>query len=183
MVLPIPEQIETDRLLLTRFRLEDAEEVFYTYASKPEATRFMAWPTHQTIQDTRQFLNFATNAWRQGIDYSFSIRLKSNHRLVGASGIMNDEGKIQFGYILGPVHWGKGYATEATRAVLQIVRNLPEVYRINTFADVENTASIHVLKKCGLEEEAILEKWFRFPNQNNQPKDCALFKLDVGGKL
>lgn len=179
MVLHIPEQIETERLLLKRFRPEDAEEVFYTYASKPDATRFMAWPTHQTIQDTRNFLSFAVNAWRQGIDYSFGIRLKSNNRLIGASGIMNDEGKIQFGYILGPVHWGNGYATEATRAVLAMVRNLPEVYRINTFADVDNAASIHVLKKCGLEEEALLQKWFRFPNQENQPKDCVLFKLDL----
>jgi RimJ/RimL family protein N-acetyltransferase len=179
MILPIPERIETDRLLLKRFRPEDAEEIFYTYASKPEATRFMAWPTHQTIQDTRNFLSFAVQAWRQGIDYSFAIRLKSNNRLVGASGIMNDEGKIQFGYILGPAHWNQGYATEATRAVLDIVKKIPQVYRINTFADTENAASIHVLKKCGLEEEVVLEKWFRFPNQNNEPKDCVLFKLGI----
>ncbi|MEQ9414345.1 MAG: GNAT family protein, partial [Cyclobacteriaceae bacterium] len=50
------------------------------------------------------------------------------------------------------------------------------VYRIWTFVDVENTASQKVLQKAGLEEEARLTKWHRFVNQNNQPRDCVLFK-------
>jgi ribosomal-protein-alanine N-acetyltransferase len=179
MKIPIAERMETERLVLTRFRPEDAEAIFYTYASKPEATRFMMWPMHQSISDTRSYLNYALQGWHQGIDYSFAVRLKSSNRLIGSCGLMNDEGKIQFGYILGPAHWNNGYATETTRALLAEVRRHPEVYRINTFADTENTASIHVLKKCGLEEEVVLEKWFRFPNQNNQPKDCVLFKLPI----
>lgn len=179
MVLPISSQIETTRLVLQRFRLEHAEEIFYTYASNPEATKFMAWPTHQSIVDSRNFLNYAIQGWRQGIDYSFAIRMKGSNRMIGSCGLVNDDGKIQFGYVLGPLHWSKGYATEATLAMLAQVRNYPGVFRIGTFVDRENTASIKVLQKCGLVEEAQLEKWFRFPNQNNEPKDCVLFKLPI----
>jgi len=179
MQLLIPEKIITERLVLLRFRYEDSEEIFYTYASKPEATKFMAWPTHQTISDTRSFLNYAIEGWRLGKDYSFGIRLKKTNRMIGSCGILNDEGKIQFGYVLGPMHWGNGYATEATKAILASLINQPSIFRIGSFVDVENTASINVLKKCGLVEEARLEKWFRFPNQNNEPKDCVLFNLPL----
>jgi ribosomal-protein-alanine N-acetyltransferase len=179
MQLLIPENIFTQRLVLHRFRYEDSEEIFYTYASKPEATKFMAWPTHQTVGDTRDFLNYAIDSWRLGMDYSFVIRLKDTSRMIGSCCMLNDEGKIQFGYVLGPLHWGHGYATEATQAMLAQVKNQLGIFRIGSFVDIENTASVKVLKKCGLVEEARLEKWFRFPNQNNEPKDCVLFRLPL----
>jgi ribosomal-protein-alanine N-acetyltransferase len=177
MRLAIPEQLESERLRLTRLRYEDAEEIFYTYASKPEATRYVSWPTHQTIEDTRSFLTYARAAWEKGTDYSFSLRIRENHRLIGSIGLIHDNGKIQFGYILSPQQWGRGYATEACRTLLPVVRVLPEVYRVSTFVDVENEASVRVLLKAGLVEEARLEKWFRFVNQGGQPKDCLLYKL------
>ena len=178
MNLSIAEQVDTQRLRLQRFRSEDAEEIFYTYASKPEAIKFMAWPTHQSIRDTRNFLNYAVQGWATGDDFSYAIRLRGTNRMIGSCGMMNEAGKIQFGYVLGPMHWGCGYATEATRAMLQLVKNQKEIFRIGSFVDTENLASINVLKKCGLIQEARLEKWFRFPNQNNEPKDCLLFRLD-----
>lgn len=179
MQLLIPEKIVTDRLELHRLRYEDSEEIFYTYASKPEATKYMAWPTHQTIADTRDFLNYAIDAWSIGKDYSYAIRLKGVNRMIGSCGMLNEEGKIQFGYILGPLHWGHGYATEATRAMLAPLKNQTGIFRIGSFVDHENKASVQVLKKCGLVEEARLEKWFRFPNQGNEPRDCVLFRLPV----
>ncbi len=172
-----PALVETDRLLLQRLRYEDAEEIFYAYASKPEATRFVSWPTHQTIRDTRNYLRYAIPAWRAGIDYAFSIREKNTGRLIGSIGVLVNEGKAQFGYVFSPTVWGQGYATEACRAVLPIVRQLPGIFRIGTFVDAENMASARVLEKCGLVEEARLPKWFRFVNQGNAARDCILFRL------
>jgi ribosomal-protein-alanine N-acetyltransferase len=76
-----------------------------------------------------------------------------------------------------PTYWKQGIATEACLSVLAILRQQKEVYRIWTFIDSENVASARVLLKCGLTEEARLSKWFRFINQDNQPKDCILFKI------
>ena len=172
------EKIETALLDLQRLRYEDEEEIFYSYASKPEATRFVSWPTHQSIRDTRNFLRYAVQAWESGNDYSYSIRLQGTSRLIGGIGAVNDRGKIQFGYILSPSQWGKGYATEACNALLGKLHALPNIYRIGTFADTENIASIRVLQKCGLKEKARLSKWFRFVNQGNEPKDCILFSCE-----
>ncbi len=175
----LPERFETERLVLQRLRYEDEPEIFYTYASKIECTRYMSWPTHQSLKDTRAFLKYAVNGWRAGVDFSWSIRLKSSNRLIGSCGVINDNGKIQFGYVLGPNYWGQGYATEVCRKLLALLKTIPEVYRINTFVDMDNVASSKVLKKCGLEEEAVLLKWFRFVNQGNEPKDCVLYKLPL----
>jgi [ribosomal protein S5]-alanine N-acetyltransferase len=175
--LGLPSYLETDRLLLQRLKYEDADEIFYTYASKPEATRYLSWPTHQSIRDTRNFLQMAISHWNLGLDYSYSIRWKKDHRMAGSIGIVHDNGKIQFGYVLGPVHWRRGVATEACRAILNLLIKEPHVYRIGTFIDAENMASGRVLEKCGLQQEAHLSQWFRFVNQNNRPKDCILYRL------
>lgn len=174
--LRMPPRIETERLLLQRLKYEDAEEIFYAYASKPEATRYLSWATHESVDDTRLFLKSIIDSWDYGAGYSYSIRLKNNV-LIGSIGILHDNGKVQIGYVISPSHWKKGYTTEALSALLNILRNTKEIYRIGTFVDADNAASIRVLEKCGMSEEARLEKWFRFVNQGNQPKDCILFRF------
>jgi len=177
--LNFPEKIETTRLMLLRLKYEDAEEMFYSYASKPEVTKYLSWATHQSVDNTRAFVRYAMESWNMGLDYSFSIRLKDTGKFIGSFGVIHDDGKIQFGYALSPTQWGQGYATEACRAIMEILKTFPSVFRVGTFVDVENIPSIKVLIKSGLIEEARLEKWFRFINQGNQPKDCILFRLPL----
>jgi len=179
MRLPMPESIPAGNLILKRLRYEDAEEIFFTYASKAEATRYVAWPTHQRVIDTRDFLRYAVQAWNKGSDYSYSIRLVYSNRLVGSIGAINDAGKIQFGYIIAPSQWGRGYATLAAKALLNVLTRIPQVKEIKTFVDAENKASIRVLQKCGLVQEAVAPAYYRFINQHNRAKDCLLFKLEL----
>ena len=178
-MISLPEKTETDRLLLHRLKYEDAEEIFYTYASKPEVTRFVSWPTHKSLQDTNAFLRYAVNAWDEGTDYSFAVRLKDNNRLIGSIGVINENGKLQFGYVFSPTQWNKGYATEVCVCLMNFLRTQRGVYRIQSFVDAENVSSAKVLIKSGLVEEARLVRWFRFVNQNNEAKDCILFKLPL----
>ncbi|HEX6225426.1 MAG TPA: GNAT family N-acetyltransferase [Chryseolinea sp.] len=176
--LDLPTQIFTPRLILQKLRYEEAEEIFYSYASKPEATRFMSWPTHQSLGDTRAFLQYAANGWAAGTDYSYSIR-SGNGRFVGNFGIINENGKLQFGYIFSPTQWGRGYATEVCTSMMSILRKLDGVLSIQTFTDAENIASAKVLLKSGLLQEGTLSNWFRFINQNNRAKDCLQFRLPL----
>ncbi len=176
-MLALPEKINTKRLVLRRLRYEDAEEIFYTYASKEEATRYVSWRRHQRVEDTRRFLAFAVNAWNSGRDFSYSVRLRDSNRLVGSIGVINLDGKVQFGYIFSPSQWNLGYATEACSAVLDLLTDIPDLVSITTFVDVDNQASIRVLEKCGLQAEGVFPQWFRFPNQNNEARDCILFSV------
>jgi [ribosomal protein S5]-alanine N-acetyltransferase len=174
-MLSLPETLLTERLVLQRLRYEDAEEIFYTYASKPEATRFVSWPTHKNIDDTRKFLSFAINAWNTGKEYTYSVRLKNQNRLIGSIGIVNLDYRIQFGYIFSPTQWNNGYATETCRKILQVLGTENRITGITTFVDVQNIYSIRVLEKCGLIAEGVFPNWFEFPNQQNKAKDCVLF--------
>lgn len=174
--LSMPAEIQTERLTLQRLKYEDAEEIFYAYASKPEATLYLSWPTHESIDDTRMFLEYSVANWNFGTDYSYTLRLKTGV-LIGSIGIVNDDGKVQIGYVLSPGYWGHGYATEACSRLLAILKKMENIYRVGTFVDADNAASINVLRKCGMVEEARLAKWFRFINQGNQPKDCLLFRF------
>ena len=139
MKLPMPESFTTERLGIYRLRHEDAEEIFYTYASKPGATKYVSWPTHQSLADTKRYLGFTRAGWQAGVDYSYSLRL-AGRRLIGSCGLVNDHGNIQFGYILSPSQWGQGYATEACRKLMEILSSLPGVKSIGTFVDAENVA-------------------------------------------
>lgn len=173
----LPESLESERLLFQRLRYEDAEEIFYAYASKAEATKFVSFATHKDIRDTRTYLRYAKNAWDMGLDYTYSIRLKDNSQLIGSYGIINEMGRIQFGYILSPTYWGNGYATEACLFMTSLLKTQPEVYRIGSFVDQEHAASARVLEKSGYRCEGTLKHWIRFPNQNNQAKDCKVYVL------
>src|SRR5688572_13646985 len=175
--LNLPEKIETERLVLLRLRYEDAEEIFYTYASKPEVTRYLAFHTHQSVTDARNFVRYVTGAWDNGTEYAFGIRLKGDNKFIGSIGFINEKGKVQFGYAISPNYWNQGFTTEACKAALELLKRQKDIHRIWTFIDAENEASGKVLEKCGLVEEARLTKWFRFVNQDNQPKDCILYVL------
>lgn len=166
-------------MLVQALKYEDAEEIFYGYASKPLATRYVSWPTHKSIDDTRNFLRHVIPAWKKGSEYAFALRSADNGRLVGSFGVVNDNGKLQFGYILNPSQWGKGYATEVCKTMMELLSKQQGVYRIQSFVDVENSASVRVLLKCGLIEEARMPGWFRFVNQGDKPKDCILFRLPL----
>jgi [ribosomal protein S5]-alanine N-acetyltransferase len=173
----LPERVFSERLLFERLRYEDATEIFYAYASKEEATKYVSWATHTSIRDTNEYLKNAKNRWDSGLDYSYSIRLGKNSHLIGSYGIINENGRIQFGYILSPTYWNQGIATEACKAFTTLLCSLKNIYRIGTFVDCDHAASIRVLEKCGYDLEAKLSNWMRFPNQMNQVKDCYTFVL------
>jgi ribosomal-protein-alanine N-acetyltransferase len=175
--LNLPVKFFTDRLLVQALKYEDAEEIFYGYASKSIATRYVSWPTHESIEDTRKFLRYVIPAWKNGSEYAFSIRSADSGRMVGSFGVVNDHGKLQFGYIFSPSQWGNGYATEVCKAMMPLLSRQEGVYRIQSFVDAENSVSARVLLKSGLIEEARLPGWFKFINQGNIPKDCILFRL------
>lgn len=50
------QNIETKRLLLRRFKIEDAEDMYNNWASDPEVTRYLTWPTHSSVDVTRDLL-------------------------------------------------------------------------------------------------------------------------------
>jgi len=83
----------------------------------------------------------------------WAIHAKSNDAFLGWCGLklMEDMGTVDLGYRLLPSAWGKGYATEAARYTLQYGFQVLQLEVITGMAHVDNTASLRVLEKIGMQ--------------------------------
>lgn len=180
LVKELPRVIETDRLILRPFTLDDSEGVF-EYASDPEVTRFMDWPTHQVIDTSRDWIPFTLDQWDSGEEYTWGITLKvSGANVIGAIGCSELNFKVSFGYVLNKQHWGKGIATEAAKALVDTLVAVEGVRRIWATCDSENAASARVLEKSGCVLEGTLRNWSIRPNLPGRPaRDSYVFARTI----
>jgi len=170
-----PEKIQTARLRLTPPRREDAPAVFAAYASDPVATRYLTWRPYTEAGPLAEFLQARADDWaRDSGHYAYLIRLIETDEVVGSIGFILENGRATFGYVLGRKHWGRGYMTEALRALLDWTDAQPEIFRAWAFCDVDNPASARVMEKAGMVREGILRRCHVAPNIGAEPRDCIV---------
>lgn len=159
-----PERFETLRLVLRRPRQEDAETIFARYASDSRVTRFLGWPRHESVAATRAFLAFSDTQWREWPAGPYLVESRADGRLLGSTGFAFETAyRAATGYVFAEDAWGKGYATEALRAVVEIAREIGLI-RLYALCHTENPPSWHVLEKCHFVREGVLRRHSEFPN-------------------
>ena len=162
MCLTPPETFRTDRLILRRITLADAEAIFATYAQDPDVTRYVIWQPHRHLGDSREFLQRCVERWEAGSEFTWAICLPDG-TLIGSFALRVDGHKANTGYGVARPHWGKGYATEALQAVVDWALQQPQIYRVWATCDCENPASARVMEKVGMTREGILRLWLIHP--------------------
>ncbi len=173
--LAAPERVETARLLLRRPRLEDAAEIFARYASDPEVTRFLAWPTHESVAQTEAFLRASDLEWTREGAGPYLVVDRRDGRLLGGTGLeIEAPYRATTGYVFARDAWGRGYATEALAAVVEVARARGLV-RLHAVCHAEHRASRRVLEKCGFQREGRLRNHFLFPNLSPRPCDVLAY--------
>ena len=113
-----PEIIATDRLVLRRPKASDALAK-YEYGRDPEVARYMDWPKHGTVGDTVAFIDSATSRWDSGEEYTWTVTIKPDDGAIGSVACRVRGHAVDLGYVLARGHWGRGYATEAAKALLE----------------------------------------------------------------
>src|SRR5439155_9616956 len=83
-----PETIATPRLILRRPRAGDAEAIFVRYSADPDVTRYVGWPAHKSVGDTRAFLAFDDGQWQQWPAGSYLAWSRADGTLVGGTGLL-----------------------------------------------------------------------------------------------
>lgn len=174
----LPAAFETLRCNLHRHRREDAEELFYAYASKQEVTRFLIWPTHTCIDDTRRYLRYARAQWDEQLAFAWTIRLKPHGRLIGSIGLLLIAGEWQVGYVFSPTVWGKGVAGEVLKGLMNLIKGHFDE-PIVSIVHPENIASIRVLEKAGFSRIAGTPEEFVFPNLDGMAHPALKFRLNA----
>lgn len=173
--LKFPERLESERLVL-RWPVEtDAPELFARCTSDPNVTRYLLWSAHQSVEETRRFINRPITD--TGVEFqSWLMWRKEGGAIVGSIGCRRVEPHIiQFGYYIAQADWGLGYATEATRVMVPLWLSHPAIYRVQAFCDPTNEASARVLAKAGLTLEGTLRSFILSPNLGPEPRDGYLF--------
>ncbi len=154
-------ELETERLLLRKMRLDDAEAMF-AYASDPEVTRYVLWDTHRSIEDSESFLRFAIEGYEKGDFGGWGVVLKDSGVFIGTCGLdagyAPEHARAELGYVLSREHWGKGLMPEAARAVIAFGFGSMGLNRIQARCIAENTASARVMEKAGMTYEGTLRE-------------------------
>ncbi len=89
----------------------DREAMFRNWASDPEVTKFLTWPTHESVDTTKYVLGLWLQEYEKNDYYHWAITLKENgDEAIGTiHGLVNDSTEsIQVGYCLGRAFWHQG---------------------------------------------------------------------------
>ena len=139
--------ITTERLILRPLTIEDADAAF-EWAGDERVAKYMIYSTHESVETTREWLRTVKTTDTR---FEFGFARKSDNKLIGSGGIkLLDDGFWEFGYNFRFDCWGMGYATEASKAMIELVRSRYGDVKLKAECAAENTASAHVIKKCGL---------------------------------
>ena len=161
--MPMGPTLETERLKLRRYTEADIPELVPLIGTREVAATTLRIPHPYTEQDARAFL-----AIKDPDKIWLAITLRRDGRQIGGIGLTVDaqHQHAELGYWLGVPYWGKGYATEAARAMLRYGFHDLGLHRIFASHFKHNPASGNILRKLGMRYEGCqrehLRKWDRF---------------------
>jgi RimJ/RimL family protein N-acetyltransferase len=166
--------LATQRLVLRAPRPADAKPLARLINDRRIAENTARIPHPYGLADARAFL---AQSNRNLGEPSFLISL-ADGTIIGGCGIAAASGRDpELGYWIGVPHWGRGYATEAARALIDHAFEEPGCERLSARARVSNPGSRRVLEKCGFQWEGVCLIRIR-ALKSSAPVDC--FRLDRG---
>ncbi len=148
-------KLETERLILRKFELTDAEDMFNNWASSEQVTKYLTWQAYKTVDDVQEYIKYVISKYDDN-HYDWVIELKQNHQAIGSIGIVNLQEEIEevtVGYCLSEKYRHKGIMTEALSALIKFFFVEVKANRISSYHDVHNPNSGGVMKKCGMKYE------------------------------
>ena len=154
------QNLETERLLLRRLNANDVAEVF-AMRSNPEVMQYIPRPLAQTKEDALAHILVIDEKIENNTGINWGITVKGEYKIMGIIGhyrIQPENHRAEIGYMSLPEYNGKGYISEAIKAVVAYGFEQMNLHSIEAVIDPGNTASEKVLLKNGFVKEAhILE--------------------------
>jgi ribosomal-protein-alanine N-acetyltransferase len=148
--------IETERLVLRKFKIEDAEGMYKNWATDKEVTKFLTWKIHESVEFTKNLLNNWIDAYKNEGTYNWIIEIKEEKEVVGnISTVKVNESNLscEIGYCISSKYWNKGITTEAMRAVINYLFREVGFNRVVALYDTNNPASGKVMAKSNMKYE------------------------------
>jgi RimJ/RimL family protein N-acetyltransferase len=154
--------------VLRPFELSDAPRVQLLAGDKAIAATTTSIPHPYEDGMAEKWIGSHPEGFEKGEQVAFAITLKENGELIGAIGLgLNlDQERAELGYWIGKPYWGRGYCTEAARAVLRHAFTELRLNRVHAHHFSHNPASGRVMQKLGMQHEGChrqdVKKWGQF---------------------
>lgn len=145
-------EIETNRLRLRHFTLDDLDDLFRLY-SDAEIMRYLSSP--RTKEQTQTSLCKHIKQWQEYNFGMWAVNYKERDKMIGRCGLsfLENTPEVELGYVFDKSFWNMGLATEASLATLKYGFETVRLHRIVAIAKPENIASIRVIQKVGMTYE------------------------------
>lgn len=161
--------IELDRLRLRPFQASDLADV-YAYYQLPEVVKYL-YVEIQSKEDVKTTLakwQQHTELRAEGDRITLAVELRENKRVIGETMLIwrskaDQQGEL--GFVFNPKYGGKGYATEASRAMLAIGFDEYDLHRIYARCDARNAPSYRLMERLGMRREAHFIHHARFKGE------------------
>jgi RimJ/RimL family protein N-acetyltransferase len=166
----------TERLLLRPGWLQDAPALHRAIGEEAVVRNLASAPWPYTVADAEAFL--ATERGPRTASLLIFRRTEAAPELVGTIGFgAMPGGATELGYWIARPYWGRGYATEAGRAVIAIARDALRLDRLHAGHFLDNPASGRVLEKLGFRPTGVVAS--RFSAGRGGEAQCRLFELEL----
>ncbi len=130
--------------------------------SDPEAMRYWSTPAHGDETETAAMIASIRAGFEQGRVLQWGIERDRDRRLLGTVTLLPATGqpRAELGFILGSEHWGRGFAGEAQRCVVELAFSELGMHRLEADTHPGNEASARSLERLGFHREGLLrERW------------------------
>ena len=152
--------LETERLILRRFEMDDLEQIYRNCWSDPDVWKWSSYEPMDSIDDVFILNNIFTDFWFSKYEklehYDWAIQLKSSSEVIGRLRGVNPIDRIcqiDLAYELGQKWWNQGFMTEAVYRIIDFFIKEVGFNRIYAAHAYENPASGKVMQKCGMTYE------------------------------
>ena len=144
--------LETERLVLRRTTLDDAEH-YFELRSNVDAMKHICKPLQKSVEETKELIYKINEmiAFNNGI--SWSVCLKSDNKMIGTVSfhrIMKEHYRAEIGYMLHPSFWKQGIISEAAGVVIKYGFENMKLHSIEANIDPTNIGSEKLLKKLSI---------------------------------
>ena len=161
------ETINTERLFLRKFESSDVESVFKNWASDPEVQLNYGEPVYSTTGEVKDLLEKYISGYERANYYRWAVIEKQSGECIGQIAFFLVDTRNEFAeieYCIGRAYQGKGYATEACKAVIRFGFETIGLHKVQICCRPKNIKSKSVIEKCGLKYEGTLRDYFKMPD-------------------
>jgi len=177
--------VETERLVLRKLNLEDAND-YFEFASNPLVTTYTWWDYHQSLEESVKYIKQVNEKYNTREAFHWGIVDKETNKIIGRTGYVSIDRfheRVEIGFALSCDYWNQGIITEATKPLIKYGFEVLELNRIEARCNTENLGSEKVMIKLGMQFEGILRQQLKVKGKYTDQKMYAILKKEYRGQF